>query len=376
MRRAHKKYLCEILEKAGISIDGDNPWDLQVHDEDLYSRILSGGRLAVGESYMDGWWSAKRLDGLICYAMDAHIEAKFKRNVKVMLFIFSAILFNRQSVRRAFEVGEQHYDAGNDLFEAMLDPLMMYSCGYWKEAKTLKQAQEDKAKLISEKLQLKSGMRVLDIGCGWGGMAEYMAKHYDVSVVGVTISKEQEQLGSKRVRGLPVDIRVQDYRLIGDEPFDRIVSIGMFEHVGYKNYRTYIEKAAALLKDDGLFLLHTIGGDTSVFTTDPWFDKYIFPNGMLPSIAQIGTAFEDVFVMEDWHNFGADYDKTLMSWYENFKNAWPGLRQSGKYTDRFYRMWEYYLLSSAGLFRARRAQLWQVVLSKGGVSGGYERPFL
>jgi cyclopropane-fatty-acyl-phospholipid synthase len=156
-----------------------------------------------------------------------------------------------------------------------------------------------------------------------------------------------------------------------DGCFDHLVSLGMFEHVGVKNYRIYMATAHRLLRDDGLFLLHTIGSNTSVHTTDPWIGQYIFPNGMLPSIAQIGLAIETRFVMEDWHNFGADYDKTLMAWYSNFERHWPEL--AGHYDQRFFRMWRYYLLTCAGSFRARKNQLWQIVLSKHGCAGGYGR---
>ena len=172
-------------------------------------------------------------------------------------------------------------------------------------------------------------------------------------------------------KGLPVEIRVQDYRDI-DEQFDRILSIGMFEHVGKKNYRTYMEIVNRLLKPDGLSLLHTIGSSKTCYTTDPWIGKYIFPNSHLPSIKQIAGSIEGLFVMEDWHNFSAYYDKTLMAWYQNFNKSWPNLK--AEYGDRFYRMWKFYLLSCAGAFRARKIQLWQVVLSKDGVIGGYCRP--
>jgi len=167
---------------------------------------------------------------------------------------------------------------------------------------------------------------------------------------------------------LPIELRLQDYRDV-HETFDHVISLGMFEHVGYKNYRTYMEVASRCLKDDGLFLLHTIGGNMSVTHTDPWIERYIFPNSMLPSLAQIGKAIEKIFVMEDWHNFGADYDKTLMAWFHNFNKHWDTLK--GKHGDRFYRMWKFYLLASAGGFRARKNQLWQIVLSKNGVPGGY-----
>jgi cyclopropane-fatty-acyl-phospholipid synthase len=274
-----------------------------------------------------------------------------------------------QSVRKAFEVGEKHYDIGNDLYSRMLDKRMVYTCGYWKEAQNLDQAQEAKLDLVCRKIGLKPGQKVLDIGCGWGSFAKFAAEKYNAKVVGVTISKEQAEFASKLCNGLDVEIRIQDYRSV-NEQFDHIVSLGMFEHVGYKNYKTFMRTAHKCLKDGGLFLLHTIGGNESVVSTDPWVHKYIFPNGMLPSIKQIGESIENLFVMEDWHNFGTYYDKTLQAWYENFKAHWNEI--SDKYNERFYRMWTYYLLMSAGAFRARSTQLWQIVLSKDGVSGGYK----
>jgi cyclopropane-fatty-acyl-phospholipid synthase len=250
----------------------------------------------------------------------------------------------------------------------MLDKRMVYTCGYWKDAKTLDEAQEAKLDLTCKKLNLKPGMKVLDIGCGWGSFAKYAAEKYKVKVVGITVSKEQAVLAKALCKGLPIEIRLQDYRDL-NEKFDRIVSLGMFEHVGYKNYKTYMKVVHRCLKDDGLFLLHTIGGNKSVKSTDPWIDKYIFPNSMLPSIKQMGDAIEDYFVMEDWHNFSADYDKTLMAWYNNFENSWNKLKDD--YDERFHRMWRYYLLACAGTFRARKSQLWQIVLSKDGIKEGY-----
>ena len=253
----------------------------------------------------------------------------------------------------------------------MLDPRMTYTCGYWKDADNLADAQEAKLELICRKLQLMPGMRVLDIGCGWGSFMGYAAEHYGVSCVGVTISKEQAEWAQKRYAGLPLEFRLQDYRET-NERFDRIVSIGMFEHVGRKNHRTYTEVAHRCLEDGGLFLLHTIGKNVRDTVPDPWIDKYIFPNGDLPSIGQIADAVDGLFVVEDLHNFGADYDRTLMAWHENFSSAWPNF--SKNLGERFRRMWNYYLLSCAGAFRARDIQLWQWVLSKEGVSGRYDRP--
>ncbi len=365
-----RKHVENLLGPANVVLDGERPWDIQVKNNRLFPRVLAKGSLGFGEAYMDGWWDSESLDQLFTQLLSAHIDKQFKSFV-VLADSLKAKLLNCQSASRAFRVGIEHYDIGNDLYEKMLDSRMIYSCGYWKEAQTLEEAQRAKLDLTCRKLHLKEGQKVLDVGCGWGGTARYMAENYGVEVVGVTISVEQAKMAQDKCRNLPVDIRVQDYRKLQGS-FDRIVSIGMFEHVGYKNYRTYFKKINELLKDDGLFLLHTIGGNTPAKRTDPWIERYIFPNGMIPSSQQISSAFEGYFVLEDWHNFGQDYDKTLMKWHENFENAWPELQAN--YDERFRRMWKYYLLACAGSFRARENQLWQIVLSKQGLSEEYNFP--
>lgn len=363
-----RAFVTELLAKADVRIGGSRPQDIIVHDERLFDRIIRYGTLGLGEAYMDGWWDANSLDTFISTVLKADLEKEFKINIASIFTIAKAWLFNLQSSSRAYKVADVHYDLGNDLYKAMLDKRMVYTCGYWKNAKDLDEAQEAKLDLVCQKLGLKKGDRVLDIGCGWGSFAKYAAQMYGVSVVGVTISKEQAALAQELCEGLPIEIRVQDYRAI-NEKFDHIVSLGMFEHVGTKNYRAYFEVANRCLKDDGLFLLHTIGYKVSQLTSDPWIEKYIFPGGALPSIAQIGKAIEKLFIAEDIHNFGADYDKTLLAWFKHFDAAWPKFK--GKYGERFYRMWKYYLLSCAGVSRAREMQLWQIVLSKNGVLGGY-----
>ncbi|UCD10228.1 MAG: cyclopropane fatty acyl phospholipid synthase [Dehalococcoidales bacterium] len=364
-----KDIVIRLFSMAGIEIGGNNPWDITVHNDDFYKRIMTWGSLGLGESYMDCWWDCERLDEFFYRVLLTDIESYVKQNRILLINAVQARLFNLQSKKKAFEIGEQHYDIGNDLFTQMLDTRMTYSCGYWKTANTLDEAQEHKLELICRKLGLQSGMKILDIGCGWGSFARYAAEKYQIEVVGVTISGEQVELARKLCKNLPVEIRLQDYRDV-DEKFDRIVSVGMIEHVGYKNYRTFMELTHRCLDSGGLFLLQTIGGNQSRKSVDPWINKYIFPNGMLPSIKQLGKAVEGLFVMEDWHSFGADYDKTLMAWYKNFEESWDELKAN--YDERFHRMWSYYLLSCAGSFRARKNQLWQIVLSKDGISGGYK----
>ncbi len=363
-----KQTVQELLNLADIKINRDRSWDIQVKDERLYSRVLSQGSLGLGEAYMDGWWDCKNLDVFFTKILSAKLDKKVRLNINLLFQFLKSRVINLQSRSRAFMIGEKHYDIGNDLYKLMLDKRMIYSCGYWKNTSNLDKAQESKLDLICKKLNLKPGMRLLDIGCGWGGLAKYAAEKYKVKVTGITVSKEQLVLAKENCKGLNVEIILQDYRDL-NEKFDAIVSVGMFEHVGYKNYRNYMEVVNKCLKDNCLFLLHTIGGNKSVKFTDPWIGKYIFTNSMLPSIKQIAESIEGLFVMEDWHNFSADYDKTLMAWFSNFDKKWNKLED--KYDKIFYRMWRYYLLSCAGSFRSRRNQLWQIVLSKNGVIGGY-----
>ncbi|MBV4366539.1 cyclopropane fatty acyl phospholipid synthase [Erwinia sp. BNK-24-b] len=356
----------EMLRNADVEINGSRPWDIQVSQPDFFKRVMQEGSLGLGESYMDGWWECERLDMFFHRVLKAKLDQQLPRHFKDTLRIAAARLTNLQSRKRAWIVGKEHYDLGNDLFTLMLDPYMQYSCGYWKEAETLEQAQEAKLKMICEKLQLEPGMSLLDIGCGWGGLAAYAARHYGVTVFGVTISAEQQKLAQQRCEGLDVTILLQDYRDL-DRQFDRIVSVGMFEHVGPKNYATYFEVVDRNLKPEGIFLLHTIGANKTDDNVDPWIDKYIFPNGCLPSVRHIAEAHEPHFVMEDWHNFGADYDLTLMAWHQRFLTAWPQLAE--KYGERFKRMFSYYLNACAGAFRARDIQLWQVVFTHGKEGG-------
>ncbi|MFL9901311.1 cyclopropane fatty acyl phospholipid synthase [Paraburkholderia fungorum] len=354
--------LASLLGKANVAIHGDRGWDIRVRDREVYKRVFSSWSLGLGESYMDGQWDCDQLDELFTRLLRTDIDSAAVGISKIRL-VFEYLrhrFFNLQSKDRAFQVGERHYDAGNDVFEAMLDSRMIYSCGYWETAKDLEQAQFDKLDMICRKLNLRAGETLLDIGCGWGGLARFAAERYGVEVTGVTVSKEQLALARERCKGLPVNLILQDYRDLQGR-FDKIVSVGMFEHVGPKNYKTYFDTVKRLLAPEGLFLLHSIGLAETTQGTDPWLDKYIFPNGKLPSAREISGAVEGRFIIEDWHNFGQDYDRTLMAWWSRFDQAWPRLQS--RYNERFYLMWKYYLLCCAGFFRSRQGQLWQLVLT-------------
>jgi len=371
---ASKDFIIKILNQAGIAIGGSEPFDIQVNDDRLYRHLWSKGSLAAGEGYMNEWWDCEQLDEFFNRICQLKLDRAFNKQWMILCSTLANCFFNLQTRIRSLKVAETHYDLGNELYEAMLGPTMAYTCAYWKDAANLDQAQINKFDLICRKLSLQRGERVLDLGCGWGTLARYAAEKYGVSVVAVNISKEQVQYAKEITKGLPVDVYACDYR--DDKvynpqriPFDKIMSVGLCEHVGLKNYTGFIRLARKNLKKSGLFLLHTIGRNDTSYHVDPWISKYVFPNSILPSLQLLTTAFEKQFVLEDLHNIGADYDKTLMGWQSNFNRHWEQFK--GQYDRKFYRLWNYYLLSCAGGFRARSMQLWQMVLSPEGVAGGY-----
>lgn len=363
-----RERLAGILSRAGVRINGDKPWDIAVRDGRFFDRVLAKGSVGLGEAYMDGWWDCPRLEEFFFKVLRSGLEEKIY-NWRTHLAFLKAKLFNLQTRVRSRAVARHHYDLSPDFYMSFLDPYNQYTCGYFKGTDDLNRAQEAKLELLCRKLRLESRDRVLDIGCGWGGFAKYAAQRYGCHVTGVTLSDEQLRFARKFCKGLPVSILKSDYRDLRGE-FDKVLVCGMIEHVGHRNYRTLMEVVHRCLQEEGLFLLHTIGSGRSFSTGDGWMTKYIFPNSMTPSIRQLGEAIEGLFVMEDWQNFGAYYFQTLMGWLRNFDANWG--RFQAVYGERFYRMWRYYLLMCAGSFRARNAQLWQVVMSKKGVLGGYE----
>lgn len=369
------KYIQKALEKAEVTINGDKPYDIRLLDERALKRIITDGTLGLGETYMEGWWECDSLDALSYQLCKGEVYKAVKPNFFHLLYILSTKFINYQTPKRSTQVAQQHYNLDNNLFEIMLGKSMAYSCGYWRNATDLDSAQRAKYELVCKKLYLTPEDTLLDIGCGWGGFAGYAAEHYGCKVVGISISSNQISYAKTHYGHLPIEFYIADYRNPSvynpkKKQFSKIVSIGAFEHFGYKNYADFFELMRERLSDDGLFLLHTIGNNETTIATDRWINKYIFPNGYLPSMVQISHALESIFLVEDWHNFGAYYDNTLLAWNQNFENNWDSLKS--RFDTRFYRMWQYYLLMCAGMFRARAAQLWQIVLSKSGLKGGYE----
>ncbi|KPA74708.1 cyclopropane-fatty-acyl-phospholipid syntahse [Leptomonas pyrrhocoris] len=380
----------KIMDRCGITIGGDRPFDLVVHNPLFYRRVINKGSVGLGESFMDGWWDTRdfyALDDFFKRILEGGLEYYFPNNAKDMANVLKAKMFNPQTKSKSKKVGMQHYDIGNEFFSNMLGPSMQYSCAYWERhigdaagnsvepVATLDEAQQVKLHMLGEKLKLKPGMEVLDVGCGWGALASYLSQTYNVRVTGITISEEQRRSAAARNKDDPrVTILKQDYRDTKfSRKFDRIVSVGMFEHVGPKNYSTFFKHMRRLLNDadrDAVFLLHTVGSNITKDSADQWYLKYIFPGGCLPSISRIGKTIENQFVMEDLHNFGYFYGLTLLAWRENFLAHWNNSPESGKtHADVFFRMFYYYLSSSAGAFAARDLQLWQIVLSPHGVPG-------
>lgn len=366
--------LQKVLSEIGVTINGNKPYDIKIHDNRVYTEILKKQNIGAGESYMNGWWDCDQLDELFYRVCRHKLYDKLNSSLTANYLYFRNSFINQQSRSKSETVAKVHYNLGNKLYERMLGKSMAYTCGYWKDARNLDEAEFAKYELVCKKLYLKPGEKVLELGCGWGGLAKYMAEKYSCEVVACDIGKEPAGYAKNLCKDLPVKIYQCDYRDVGiynpnAEKFDKIVSVGVLEHVGYKNYATFLDISRRFIKDDGIFLLHSIGGNKTLNYCDPWIDKYIFPHGHLPSLKQLGDAFENRFIVEDLQNFGAYYDKTLLAWYDNLNANWDELKSD--YNERFYRMMKYYLLSCAGAFRARDMELWQFALTPQGMPHGY-----
>ena len=369
-------WLAQLLASADIHLNGSRPWDIQIKHPQTLQRLLSQGGSALGESYMDGWWECQAIDLMVERAMRAGLQEKLA-TPRAWWESFKGGMRPRDGVDQSRIVGRMHYAVGNQVFQAMLDPYMAHSCAYWVEgAQTLEEAQIAKLEMVCRKLQLRPGMRVLDMGCGWGSFMRYAAEHYGVTVLGLSNVPHQIELGKTLARHLPVQFELSDYAQFntdGKSKFDRIVSIGTFEQLGQAHVAAFFETAKRCLKDDGWMLLQTQGKSNRQRLLDAWNDKYIYPQGYLPRLDEVTQASEAHFVVEDVHNIGADHDRTLLHWHQRFEMAWPQLRLS--HDERFYRMWRFHLLSSAASFRTRHHQMWQLVLSPKGLHKVYRRNY-
>ncbi len=353
-----------LLGRAGIRVDGSEPWDISVRNPSFYREVVARGSLGLGESYMNRLWECRRIDQFMARLLSSSVSLAGWVNPVAIRRWLRDVLLNAPR-RDPYRIGRDHYDKGNDLYASMLDSSLTYSCGYWDGgAVDLGAAQSAKLDLVCRKLELQPGQRVLDIGCGWGSLARLASERYGVEVVGLTVSQEQAAYARQRCAGLPVTIECRDFREIGDRKFDAVASIGMFEHVEPKNYGAYFAAVRSALSTGGRFLLHTISKPQMWNWSDPWIRKYIFPLGRIPAQRQLMAAATRIFShVLDIHDLGgANYDRTLMQWYRNFSERWKG--KSGS-TDEplFKRMWEYYLLTCAGAFRAGTMTVWQVLLS-------------
>jgi cyclopropane-fatty-acyl-phospholipid synthase len=370
MSRDAKLILTKLLDHAGVPQDDSEPWGLQVHNDAVWNRVLNQHNLGLAESYMDGWWDCDAIDEMFTRVLTSDLEGQIRPSPQLVLMAVRSMISNGQTMQRARKNAAHHYNIGNDLYSRMLDKRMIYSCGYWKDADNLDAAQEAKLDLICRKLGLEPGMALLDIGCGWGAFLEFATQRYGVRAVGISPAAEQVRIAQERCADLPVEIRQADYREVTGT-FDRIVSIGMMEHVGPKNFNRFFKACDGLLASDGLMLHHTIGSNSSTKHGDAFMDKYIFPGGVIPSLTQISKSSESRFVVEDLQNLGPDYDRTLMAWNQNIEHVWDDLPG---YDERFRRMWRYYLLSCAGGFRAQSLSLWQIVFRREGRFARYDAP--
>jgi len=369
-------WFAQLLAGADIHLNGSRPWDIQIKHPLTLQRWMREGSLGMGESYMDGWWECQAIDQMMSRAVRARLQQHMGTPQAWWHSCWSKWA-QHVPVGKGSIVGRAHYELSNLLFSAMLDSGMNNSSAYWHEgASTLEQAQTAKLDMICRKLQLQPGMRLLDLGCGWGSLMRHAAKYHGVTALGITQSEEQMQLGQQMTKGLAVQFELIDYRQFntdGRTQFDRVVSAGMLNQVAQVKDPAFFSAARRSLKKDGLFLMEAMGNNQADKLLGPWMEKHVLGKASLPSIGDIAEPAQAHFVLEDVHNLGADHDRTLLHWHQRFELAWPQLRLN--YDERFYRMWRYHLLSSAGSFRARSTQIWQIVMSPKGLPGVYRRTY-
>lgn len=367
-----KNVIASLFGRAGITLNGSEPWDIQVKNDRFFRRSLRGS-LGFGESYMEGDWDVGSIDALFRRIIRYDISDSLMVMLNRLRLDLKSRLTNMQSRIGSRAIAETHYDLDHRLYELFLGPWNQYTCCFYDKATTLEEAEVEKLEMVCNKLDLQPGDRVMDIGCGWGGFAKYAAETRGCHVTGVSISVEQIAYARKYTAGLPVDIIECDYRDLPkryeDGSFDKVVIIGMIEHVGYKNYRHLFEVVHRMLNDVGLFLLHTIGNSTVTTVVDPWIEKYIFRNSMAPAASQLTHAMERLFTLQDWENYGHYYPSTLAHWQERFEANWPrieAIETANRFDERFRRMFNYYFLSCKAGFETEDILLWHLVMSKAG----------
>jgi cyclopropane-fatty-acyl-phospholipid synthase len=359
----YKKAVERILSTVDVRIGGSRPFDMQVHSDLFYKRVLLEGSVGLGESYMDGLWDCADLEELVFRFVESGIERRFRLLPGFVTMNALGHLVNRQP-RSLGERTSRHYNTDNDLFASFLGKYKNYSCAFYEEGDDLDTAQLKKMDLICDELCLRPGENVLDIGGGWGEIAKHMASR-GCRITSINIADEQMRAAREHCKGASVDVVKCDYRDVAGT-FDKIAIIAMMSHVGHKNHRPLFETVHRHLAPDGLVFVDTVGSAVSLQNGNPWIDKYIFPGIVFPSIQQISRAVEGLFVIEAVRNFGASYVKTLRAWNANLRRAWP--RLSHRHDERTRRMFEFFFLTVAGFFRARDFQNWYVVLSPEGTT--------
>lgn len=353
--------VARIFSIADVAINGTRRWDIRVSDDRFFPSVLFQGSLGLGESYLRGWWTCEDLEELFYRLITGGLE-RISRALPVHMIGRLADRFvNQQTRDKSLRVAERHYNLGNDLFLSFLGAYKNYSCGLYESTQTLDEAQVAKMEKICHELDLRPGDRLLDVGGGWGEFARFAATRHGCHVTSINIADEQIAYATEYCGDAPVEIRKCDYREISGR-YNKIAVIAMLTHVGYKNYRLFMEVMSRCLEPNGLILIETVGGHVSQTNCEPWTDKYIFPGGMIPSLEQLDRSVEGLFHRTRISEFGLSYVRTLRSWHQNLLAAWPTLRH--RYDDSTRLMFEYFFLSCAGAFRARDLVYWHVLLSK------------